>query len=89
MSMYATCLNRDRSLQGNTDLAHLPVGRRVAFDEETGRLWVICLHCRQWNLVPMELRWEALEECKRIAADAESRVKVDGTHAGWRPPRSG
>lgn len=87
MTMYATCLNCDRSLGSNTDLAHLSVGRRVAFDEETGRVWVICLRCRQWNLVPMEIRWEALEECKRVAASAESRVK--GTGVGFARTTSG
>jgi hypothetical protein len=87
MTMYATCLNCDRSLGSNADLEHLPVGRRVAFDEETGRVWVICLRCRQWNLVPIEIRWEALEECTRVAASAESRVK--GTGVGFARTASG
>lgn len=85
--MYKTCLDCDRSLGTNTHLKHMPVGRRIAFDERTGRLWLICLHCRQWNLVPIEIRWEAVEECMRVAAEAESRVQ--GTGAGFARTESG
>lgn len=72
--MYATCLRCDRSLGRNAELPHLPVGRRVAFDGDTGRVWVICRSCGQWNLVPVEERWEALADCERVALEAEARV---------------
>jgi hypothetical protein len=49
------------------------VGRKLAFDTTGGRLWVICPHCGQWNLTPLEERWEALEECERLAATAEAK----------------
>jgi hypothetical protein len=41
---------------------------------------VICTRCRQWNLLPLEERWEALEEAERLATTAESRV--DGERIG-------
>ncbi len=74
--MYATCLRCERALGTNAELPHLPVGRRVAFDVATGRLWVVCTRCGQWILTPLEERWEALAECERLAADAEARVSA-------------
>lgn len=72
--MHPRCLGCDRSLGKNDELPHLRVGRRIAFDTRTGRLWVICRRCRQWNLVPLEERWEALEECERVTATADVRA---------------
>jgi len=71
--VYTTCLRCDRSLGANTEIPHLRVGRRIAFDTKRGRLWVICPHCDQWNLTPIEERWEALEECEQLATQAEAR----------------
>lgn len=31
------------------------------------------MRCDQWNLVPIEERWEAVEECEAIAASAEAK----------------
>lgn len=73
--MYSHCLRCSRSLGRNSELAHLPIGRCIAFDRDRGRVWVICTRCRQWNLLPLEERWEALEEAERIATTAESRVE--------------
>lgn len=71
--MYSTCLRCDRPLGANADIPHLPVGRRIAFDTERGRIWVICSACGQWNLTPIEERWEALAECEALATSAEAR----------------
>src|SRR5512143_3170352 len=60
ISVYSRCFRCDRSLGKNGELAHLPVGRRIAFDSKKGRIWVICMRCDQWNLVPIEERWEAV-----------------------------
>lgn len=76
--MYSHCHRCDRSLGTNTELPRLPVGRRIAFDADRGRLWVICPSCEQWNLAPLDSRWEAVEDCKRLAATAESRVDASG-----------
>jgi hypothetical protein len=71
--VYTTCLRCDHSLGANTEVPHLPVGRKFAFDTTRGRLWVICPHCGQWNLTSLDERWEALTECERLAATAEAK----------------
>ena len=75
--MYATCLFCHGSLGANEIVEHFPVGRKLAFDSATGRLWVVCVRCGQWNLTPLEERWEAVEECERIFRDARRRVSTD------------
>ncbi len=85
--MYATCLRCERSLGRNDEIPELPVGRHVAFDTVKGRLWVICRRCGQWNLTPLERRWEAIAQCERVALSAETRVA--GAAAGLARTRSG
>lgn len=75
--MYSTCIFCHAALEGNETVEHFPVGRRLAFDAERGRLWVICRRCRQWNLTPVEERWEAIEECERLYRDTRLRVSTD------------
>ena len=85
--VYTTCLRCSRSLGANTEIPHLQVGRKVAFDTHRGRVWVICPKCGQWNLTPLEERWEALEECERLAAKAEAHT--EGTKAALAQTASG
>ncbi len=68
--MIRTCLVCASPMPANEALAHLPHGERFAFDPQRGRLWVICRHCRRWNLAPIEARWEALEELDRVTHDS-------------------
>ena len=75
--MYSTCIFCHSALEANDTIEHFPVGRRLAFDSERGRLWVVCRRCRQWNLTPTEERWEALEECERLYRDTRLRVSTD------------
>ncbi|MEK9499849.1 hypothetical protein [Gaopeijia maritima] len=75
--MYRTCMFCTKSLGENEVLEVFPVGRRLAFDAERGRLWVVCRHCERWNLTPMEERWEAVEACERIFSDTRLRVSTD------------
>jgi hypothetical protein len=63
--MYSTCLFCHESLGGNGILASFPIGRRLAFDAQRGRLWIVCLRCQRWNLSPLEERWETVEACER------------------------
>jgi hypothetical protein len=63
--MYSTCIFCGSGLGANESIEHFPVGRRLAFDAEKGRLWVVCALCSRWNLTPLEERWEAVEECER------------------------
>jgi hypothetical protein len=68
--MYRNCLFCKHSLGQNKTLEFLSVGRRVAFDRERGRLWVVCPMCGRWNLCPFDERSEALEECVRLSEAA-------------------
>jgi hypothetical protein len=78
--MYSDCVSCDRGLGRNTELPGFPVGRRIAFDRETGRLWVICRHCEEWNLAVLETRWEAVEAADRLATASE--VSANGAEMG-------
>jgi hypothetical protein len=64
--MYSTCIFCNSSLGANEVFEHFPVGRRIAYDQATGRLWVVCRMCERWNLTPLETRWEAVEEAERV-----------------------
>jgi hypothetical protein len=75
--MYSTCIFCTRALGHNEALEHFPVGRRLAFDADKGRLWVICVYCRRWNLTPLEERWEAVEEAERLFRAARLRASTD------------
>jgi hypothetical protein len=75
--MYSTCLVCNQSLGANDRIEHFPVGRRLAFDADRGRLWVVCGQCAQWNLSPLEERWEAIEECERLYRATLTRVSTD------------
>jgi hypothetical protein len=71
--MYATCLFCNGKLGTNDELEHFPVGRSLAYDLAKGRLWVVCPSCARWNLTPLEVRWEAMEEAERAYRSASIR----------------
>ena len=75
--MYSTCLYCNNALGSNEVIETFPVGRRLAFDQSKGRLWVVCRKCEKWNLSPLEERWEAIEQCERLFHDARKRVSTD------------
>ncbi|UCD24317.1 MAG: hypothetical protein JSW51_15060 [Gemmatimonadota bacterium] len=75
--MYSTCLFCNRPLASNEVIEHFPIGRRLAFDGEKGRLWVVCRKCERWNLTPLEERWEAIEECEREFRATRMRMSTD------------
>ncbi|MEO7359314.1 MAG: hypothetical protein ABI120_03235 [Gemmatimonadaceae bacterium] len=75
--MYATCLFCNAALGANEAIEHFPVGRRLAYDSATGRLWVVCKGCARWNLSPLETRWEAIEEAERAFRGTKARVATD------------
>ncbi len=77
MLMYSTCIFCNRSLDTNEAIEIFPVGRRIAFDGSKGRLWVICRRCERWNLSPLEIRWEVIEECERLFRETRLRVSTD------------
>ena len=75
--MYATCLYCNANLGDNDAIERFPIGRRLAFDSDKGRLWVVCVNCEHWNLTPIEERWEAIEECERRFRDERKHVTSD------------
>ena len=75
--MYTTCLFCNESLGTNDVVELFPVGRRLAFDPEKGRLWVICASCSRWNLSPLEERWEAIDDCERRYRATHLRYSTD------------
>ena len=75
--MYTTCLFCNGDLGRNESIEALPVGRRLAFDGDRGRLWVVCRKCERWNLTPFDERWEALEQCERHFRATRLRVSTD------------
>ena len=85
--MYSTCTFCHASLGANEALEHFPVGSRLAFDQARGRLWAVCPRCKQWNLTPLEQRWEAIEEGEKLYRDATQRVATD--HIGMARLRDG
>lgn len=75
--MYTTCIFCHSGLGANDAIEHFAVGRRLAFDAEKGRLWVVCQRCERWNLTPLEDRWEAIEECERAFRGTVLRASTD------------
>ncbi|NNL29404.1 MAG: hypothetical protein HKO77_00190 [Gemmatimonadetes bacterium] len=49
------------------------MGRSLAFAPDSGRLWAICTECGEWNLAPIEDRWDAVAECDRIFEETRER----------------
>jgi hypothetical protein len=74
--MYAICLVCSDPLGTNDVLETLPIGRRVAFDAATGRLWVVCPSCARWNLVPFDTRLETIDACERLFRDTRVRYST-------------
>src|SRR5688500_7255239 len=75
--MYSTCLFCNNPLGANEAIEAFPVGRRLAFDQAKGRLWVVCPKCERWNLTPLEERWEAIEQSEKLYRDTRKRVSTD------------
>jgi hypothetical protein len=79
-NMYSTCIFCGSPLGSNELLERFPVGRRIAYDGATGRLWAVCRACERWNLSPIETRWEAIEDAERLFR--ETPLKVAGENIG-------
>ena len=75
--MYSTCLFCNQPLGNNESIETFPIGRRLAFDAERGRLWVVCRKCERWNLSSLEERWEAMESCERLFSATRTRVSTE------------
>ncbi|MES2177032.1 MAG: hypothetical protein V4550_04130 [Gemmatimonadota bacterium] len=85
--MFTICIHCCQKLGTNELIEHFPVGEKLAFDSDRGRLWVICPHCARWNLTPLEERWEAVEECERQFR--AQRLRAQTTNIGYANTRAG
>ena len=75
--MLSSCLFCSAKLGVNDQLPTFFLSRRLAFDAQQGRLWVICTTCARWNRTPLDERWEAIETCERLFRDTRLRVSTD------------
>src|SRR6266540_1407146 len=75
--MYRTCAFCNASLDGDGGPSGLGVGRRLAYDEWKGRLWVICSKCSRWNLTPLDDRLERIEAVARAAREGRVAAATD------------
>jgi len=66
--MYKTCAFCSGAFDGDGGPSGLGVGRRLAFDEWRGRLWVVCPKCGRWNLTPLDDRLDRIENVARAAS---------------------
>jgi hypothetical protein len=85
--MYSTCLHCLAPLGRNDAVEAFPVGRRIAYDQERGRLWAVCPQCGRWNLAPLSDRWAAVEECERCYRGTYQRYGT--AHIGLAALRDG
>ncbi len=83
--MYRHCLHCAADLGANEAIEAFPVGRRLAFDEARGRLWVVCRGCGRWNLSPVEERWEAIEQCEALFRGLRLRASTSQIGVGRAP----
>ena len=74
--MYSACLYCQSHLGRNELLPRFPVGKRLAFDSNKGRLWVICGSCARWNLSPLEERLESIDDCERHFRRTHIRIST-------------
>lgn len=75
--MYRTCAFCNGKLDGDGGPSLLGVGRRLAYDEWRGRLWVICSKCTRWNLTPLDDRLERIEAVARAAHGGHILASTD------------
>ena len=75
--MFRTCAFCNGQFDGDGGPSGLGVGRRLAFDEWKGRLWVICPKCARWNLTPLDDRLEHIEAVARAAREGHLLAATD------------
>src|SRR5256885_11769686 len=75
--MYRTCAFCNGKLDGDGGPTGLGVGRRLAFDEWKGRLWVICPRCSRWNLAPLDDRLDQIAALERAASEGRVAAPPD------------
>jgi len=75
--MFVSCAFCNASFDGDGGPSGLGVGRRIAFDEWKGRLWVVCPRCSRWNLTPFDDRLERIEAVASAASQGRVAASTD------------
>lgn len=75
--MFRSCAFCNTAFDGDGGPSGLGVGRRIAFDEWKGRLWVVCPRCSRWNLTPFDDRLERIEAVARAAQAGRIAASTD------------
>ena len=75
--MFRSCAFCNAAFDGDGGPSGLGVGRRLAFDEWKGRLWVVCPRCSRWNLTPFDDRLERIEALARAASQGRIAAATD------------
>ena len=75
--MFRSCAFCNAAFDGDGGPSGLGVGRRLAFDEWKGRLWVVCPRCSRWNLTPFDDRLERIESLARAASLGRIAASTD------------
>ncbi len=75
--MFSSCAFCNAAFDGDGGPSGLGVGRRIAFDEWKGRLWVVCPRCSRWNLTPFDDRLERIEAVARAASSGRIAASTD------------
>jgi hypothetical protein len=75
--MFRSCAFCNAAFDGDGGPSGLGVGRRLAFDEWKGRLWVVCPRCSRWNLTPFDDRLERIESLARAASQGRIAASTD------------
>jgi hypothetical protein len=75
--VFSNCAFCNAAFDGDGGPSGLGVGRRIAFDEWMGRLWVVCSRCSRWNLTPFDDRLERIESVARAASQGRIAASTD------------
>lgn len=75
--MFSSCGFCNAAFDGDGGPSGLGVGRRIAFDDWKGRLWVVCPRCSRWNLTPFDDRLERIEAVARAASQGRIAASTD------------
>lgn len=81
--MYGTCTFCYAPLGRNEVLETFSVARRVAFDPAKACVWAVCPGCTRWNLVPIEERFEVVDECERRFRRTSLRYSSGNVGLAW------
>jgi hypothetical protein len=81
--MYNSCTFCYAPLGRNQILETFPIARRVAFDPAKACVWAVCPACTRWNLVPIEERYEVVDECERRFRKTSLRYSSGNIGLAW------